>query len=342
MTGAVEEADGPPLEAPACATGRHTCYSHVATALSCTCCCGPWPGGGATAAAAGAHQGGRRHVPQRHRQQLGAERAQEGLGRCEASWPPTLGGVRGMAAWLWLCGGLAVVANSCVRRAWQELQAALAKARAETEEAITSHNKRYNDMIAERMRLEDSLTEQLAAARAELEAARRGAAEASEVHGEARTRWDQERAGLLEDRKVWRGGALGLGRGLWWWAVWMAFSRGDCERGRERIARGWGCLSGACASDEGHGGWRKGGRAACKGRNGAHSCAPVPAWPAHRRRTPAGRARCAPALLPASPRPQPLEAMQLSASGPRGMREGSPSRQVQLPRSAPCASAAAA
>ena len=96
----------------------------------------------------------------------------------------------------------------------QELQAALAKARAETEEAITSHNKPYNDMIAERMRIEDSLTEQLAAAQRELEAARREALAADEAHGEARTRWEQERAGLLEDRKVRRRGRRLLPAGL--------------------------------------------------------------------------------------------------------------------------------
>lgn len=51
----------------------------------------------------------------------------------------------------------------CARMHAQELQVALALARQETEDAIQAHNKRYNDMLAERMRAEDGLAEQLVA-----------------------------------------------------------------------------------------------------------------------------------------------------------------------------------
>lgn len=43
----------------------------------------------------------------------------------------------------------------------QELQEALQRARRETEEAIQAGNKKYNDMLADRMRIEDSLNAEI-------------------------------------------------------------------------------------------------------------------------------------------------------------------------------------
>eukprot|EP00198_Chlamydomonas_reinhardtii_P001640 XP_001690976.1 hypothetical protein CHLREDRAFT_188583 [Chlamydomonas reinhardtii] len=90
-----------------------------------------------------------------------------------------------------------------------ELQGALARARAETEEAIQTHNKKYNDMLAERMRAEDALSEQLDAARRALEAEQRARADVEAQFGDARTRWDQERVAMTEERKAsdasWKG-----------------------------------------------------------------------------------------------------------------------------------------
>lgn len=43
----------------------------------------------------------------------------------------------------------------------QELQEALQRARRETEEAIQAGNKKYNDMLADRMRIEDSLSAEI-------------------------------------------------------------------------------------------------------------------------------------------------------------------------------------
>lgn len=91
----------------------------------------------------------------------------------------------------------------------QELQGALARARAETEEAIQTHNKKYNDMLAERMRAEDALSEQLDAARRALEAEQRARADVEAQFGDARTRWDQERVAMTEERKVRKVAAQG-------------------------------------------------------------------------------------------------------------------------------------
>ena len=84
----------------------------------------------------------------------------------------------------------------------QELQTALQRAHQETEDAIQTHNKKYNDMLAERMRVEDGLTDQLGGLQKQLAAmtAARDGLEAQ--YGDARTRWDQDRAQMLEERKV--------------------------------------------------------------------------------------------------------------------------------------------
>ncbi len=84
----------------------------------------------------------------------------------------------------------------------QELQEALNRARQETEDAIQTHNKKYNDMLAERLRAEDSLSEQLSALRKQLEALGRSKEDLEGQFGDARTRWDQERVKLHEDHKV--------------------------------------------------------------------------------------------------------------------------------------------
>jgi hypothetical protein len=79
-----------------------------------------------------------------------------------------------------------------------ELQATLHAARQETEGAILAGNRKYNDMLAERMRAEDALTERVERVSRELEAQTFARGEAESTLSDRMKQWEGERAGMAE------------------------------------------------------------------------------------------------------------------------------------------------
>eukprot|EP00798_Chlamydomonas_sp_ICE-L_P016000 gene16000-22137_t len=80
-----------------------------------------------------------------------------------------------------------------------ELQEQLMKAKRETEDAILTGNKKHNDMLADRMRLEDGLNDQIKELTNQLATETSGRKHAETTLSEERSRWEDERARLLTE-----------------------------------------------------------------------------------------------------------------------------------------------
>ncbi|KAG1679463.1 hypothetical protein FOA52_007755 [Chlamydomonas sp. UWO 241] len=117
-----------------------------------------------------------------------------------------------------------------------ELQATLHKARQETEEAIQAGNRKYNDMLAERMKAEDALTEQVGRLSRELEAQTFARGEAESTLSDRMKQWEGERAGMAEAAAAAA-------------AVWAVAREGMERRLAEELEAARGAVAEAAAQD---------------------------------------------------------------------------------------------